>query len=192
MGITLDTPTSSGPPAVKFPAVGTSVVVGLVDVEEYAQHNIDGVAQTWNDGTPKMGKRIYGLVVSADGAQIGGDTGDAAVAPGTLVTFYAEKGKHFTWADALKEHGNVEVGDVMQWRFDHEKPATQRGYNPQKVYVAQIRGPKADDGDLADRCMAARQTLKERPSIDAAPVDDDPFGVDTAPVQGAGYGPAPF
>lgn len=175
MGITLDTPTTaSGLPAAKFPEVGNSIIVGLVDVTEYQQHNMDGVPQTWSDGGPKMGKKVTGLVVSADGATVGSEAGDVAAAPGDLVAFYCEKGRHFTWADALKEHGAVEVGDVMLWKFDHEKPATQRGYSPQKVYVAKIRKPEAKDGDLAERCMAARSSLQSRPTIDAgAPFDAD-------------------
>ncbi len=169
MGITLDTPNTGGPPAVKFPEVGTSVVVGIVNVAEYQQHSIDGEPLVWSDGGPKMGKRITGLVVSADGATVGGAEGDVPAQPGELVTFYAEKGKHFTWADAVKEAGSANVGDVMLWKFDSEKPATQRGYNPQKVYVAKLRKPEAKDGDLADRCLAAHHEMKDRPAVDASP-----------------------
>jgi hypothetical protein len=165
--ITLDTPTTGGPPAVKFPEVGTSVVVGIVNVDEYHQHNIDGVAQTWSDGTPKMGKRVTGLVVASEGAVVGGERGDQPVQPGDLVTFYCEGGRHYTWRDAVAEAGGVNVGDVMRWAFDHEEPAKQRGFNPRKVYVAKIRRPEERDGDLADRCVAAYHEAQARPALDA-------------------------
>lgn len=164
--ITLETPATGGPPAVKFPEVGTSVVVGIVNVDEYHQHNIDGVAQTWSDGTPKMGKRVTGLVVSGD-ATVGGPDGDEPVKAGDLVTFYCEGGRHYTWRDAVAEAGEVNVGDVMKWTFDHEEPAKQRGFNPRKVYVAKIRRPKPEDGDLADRCVAAYHESKARPAVEA-------------------------
>lgn len=180
--IQLDTPTTGGPPAVKFPEVGTSVVVGIVNVDEYHQHNIDGVPQTWSDGTPKMGKRVTGLVVSSEGATVGGDHGDQPAAPGDLVTFYCEGGRHYTYRDAVAEAGGVNVGDVMLWKFDHEEPAKQRGYNPRKVYVAKIRRPEAKDGDLADRCVAAYHEQAARPAVDAPSDPVAPLGAHHAPT----------
>lgn len=177
MGITLETPKTGGPPAVKFPQVGASVIVGIVNVEEYQQHNIDGVAQTWSDGSPKLGKRITGLVVKSEGATVGGDSGDIPANPGDLVTFYAEKGKHYTWSDAVKSAGGVDVGDVMLWKFDREEPPSQRGYNPRKVYIAQIRKPKANDGDLADRCVAAYHEQAQRPTVET-PAPSAPMTTD--------------
>ena len=171
--ITLETPSTGGPPAVKFPEVGTSVIVGIVNVDEYHQHNIDGVAQTWSDGTPKMGKRVTGLVVSGD-ATVSGPDGGAVVQPGELVTFYCEGGRHYTWRDAVAEAGGVNVGDVMRWTFDHEEPPKQRGFNARKVYVAKIRRPEAKDGDLADRCVAKYHELAQRPTVDAPPAQAAP------------------
>lgn len=168
--IQLDTGSAgSGTPGVKFDEIGAHVIVGIVNVDEYHQHNIDGVAQTWSDGTPKMGKRVTGLVVSADRALVGGPDGDREAEPGELVTFYCEGGKHYTWRDAVAEAGGANVGDVMKWTFTEEKPPKQRGYNPQKVYVAQIRRAEARDGDLPARCVEEYQRLQQGPQLQSAP-----------------------
>lgn len=170
MSITLDTPASSGPPSVKFDNVGDNVVVGIVNVEEYQQRDYDtGELAYWSDGGPKMGKRITGLVVANNGAVVGpkGDTREAEA--GELVTFHAEGSRHFTWTEAVKAAGSVEVGDVMKWSLDRTEPASNPRYNDRKVYVAEIRRPEPKDGDLADRCVAAYQEAQKRPSLDASP-----------------------
>ena len=203
--IQLDTPTTGGPPAVKFPEVGTSVVVGIVNVDDYQQHDMKtGEALVWSDGSPKMGKRVTGLVVSADRAATGPEGDLRPVAPGELVTFFCEKGKHYTWKDAIEKHaekvraanpgdsGSVCVGDVMLWTFESEKPATQRGYNPQKVYKAVIRRPKPEDGDLADRCAAKYHELKDRPSLDTPSVSAPMTSGQVAEAFGASDDSMPF
>lgn len=170
MSITLDTPASSGPPSVKFDNVGDNVVVGIVNVEEYQQRDYDtNELAYWADGNPKMGKRVTGLVVAANGAVVGpkGDTRPVEV--GELVTFHAEGSRHFTWTEAVKAAGSVDVGDVMKWTLDRTEAATNPRYNDRKVYVAQIRKPKPEDGDLADRCVAAYHEAQKRPALDASP-----------------------
>ena len=185
MSITLDTPASSGPPSVKFDNVGDYVTVGIVNVEEYQQRNYDtGEPEVWSDGNPKMGKRSTGLVIDAGNALVGPKGDTRPVETGELVTFHAEGSRHFTWTEAVKAAGSVEVGDVMKWRLDRTEPASNPRYNDRKVYAAVIRKPKAEDGDLADRCVAAYQEMAKRPSLDAGPqperaaaptADLDPF-----------------
>ena len=178
---TLDAPTSSGPPAIKFTEPGSNVVVGIVDVYEFQQRDDDGNKLTWDDGSPKMGKAVVGLVVNQSGAYTGKkNEPPKPVAPGDLVTFYCQSGKYFTWRDAVQAYGAVSVGDVMKWERLEDKPPRKSTWSPQQVYKAQIRKPDTHDGDIVDRCIAARQERTERPQVDqpaqtteAAPFDDE-------------------
>ncbi len=172
----LDAPETSGPPQAHFPNVDDSIVVGIANVHDYHQRDYDtGELKYWPDGGKVMGKCITGIVVSTTGAtDCGGEkSGTHPVNPGDLVTFYAEGGKHFTYRDAIKAHGAVSVGDVMQWRRVEDEPPNNPRHNPRKVYVAQIRGPKPDDGDLQQRCADAHRELTAQ-KLDEAPPADGP------------------
>lgn len=181
--MSLDTPNALGPPAAYLPTVGDSIVVGIVDVGQFHQRDYTtGELKYWPDEGPVMGKVITGLVVSISGdTAAGSEKANGPVGPGELVTFWAEGGKHFTYADALKAHGPIDRGDVMLWKREDDKPATNPKHNDQKVYVAKIRSPKAEDGDLVARCEKAAKELAAAPPLDApaapsAPViDEDEF-----------------
>jgi hypothetical protein len=165
----LDAPSSGGPPAIKFDKPGAYVVCGIVDVKEYQQRDLaTGDLKFWADGKPQMGKLVVGLVISHDGAYTTRDDTDVPVDPGMLVSFWCEKGKHYTWRDAVREHPGrkVLVGDVMKWSREADKPATKAGFNAQKVYRAALRSPEARDGDIVDRCAAARIAQANRPAVD--------------------------
>lgn len=181
----LDAPSSSGPPAAYFPNEGDAIVVGIVDIGTYQQTDYDtGELKTWPDGGKVEGKVITGLVISTTGTTgAGSEKANGPVAPGDIVTFWCEGGKHFTYRDALKAHGPISRGDVMQWKRDADKPAKNARHNPQKVYVAKLRPPKADDGDIINRCEKAARELASAKALDApvsvpagAPADDEmPF-----------------
>jgi len=170
MPITVDEPTTGGPPAVKFRDLGAYVVVGIVDVESVQSRDYDtGDLEFWNDGNPKMHPRITGLVVSAEGATVGKDDDERAVEPGDVVSIYAQGSRLFTYRDAVKTHGAVSVGDVMRWKFDHTTPTKNPRHNPVKVFTAELRKPEGKDGDLSSRCEAEHFDRKKRPTVDAAP-----------------------
>lgn len=165
----LDTP-NVGVPAIKFPAVGDEVTVGIVDVQQYQQRTIDGELKTWDDGSPKMGKRVIGLVVTAKNATLKENDADRPVVADDLVAFYCEGARFFTWKNALKDHGAVSVGDIMDWKFDHEDPPKKRGYNPTKIYVAEIHTPKLQEMEIKQKCIDAYHELHS--ADNNIPVDD--------------------
>jgi hypothetical protein len=179
--ITLDTASSGGPPSPKLNAPGASITVGIVNVDDYQQRDLgSGELLTWDDGKPKMGKVVTGLVITSSDTTVGKDGDERPATAGDLVTLWIEKGKHYTWRDAVKAAGGVKLGDVMLWTRGEDKPATKAGFNPQKVYTARIRRSEAKDGDLAERCFAAYQEAKDRPTFEAAPsapqyTDEEPF-----------------
>jgi hypothetical protein len=158
----LDQPTPSGPPAAYFPAVGDSIVVGIVDVGEYQQRDYDtNEPKTWPDGGKVMGKVVTGLVVSTTGTtSSGSERANGPVTEGDLVTFWCEGGKFFTYRDALAEAGSIDIGDVMLWTRDADEAPSNPRHNARKVYSAKIRRPEARDGDLVERCTAKHRELK--------------------------------
>lgn len=171
--ITLDAP-NTGVPAVKFPNTGDKVTVGIVDVQQYQQRTLDGELKTWDDGGPKMGKRVIGLVVAAKNATLKENDEDRPVAQDDLVAFYCEGGRFFTWKEALKEHGPVNVGDIMEWTFDREEPASKKGYNPRKVYVAEIHSPELSEMEIKQKCIEAYQELHAAEiNLDSGSEDDE-------------------
>jgi hypothetical protein len=178
--ITLDTASGGGAPSPKLGSPGAAITVGIVNVDDYHQAEIGGEKKFWSDGKPIMGKVVTGLVVSATDVTVGSDGDERPAVAGDLVTFWCEKGKHFTWRDAVKAAGGVKLGDVMLWERGEDKPPTKRGLKPQQVYTARIRRSEAKDGDLAERCFAAYQEAKDRPTFEAAPsapqyTDEEPF-----------------
>jgi hypothetical protein len=137
-------------------------------VSDYQQRDFDsGELLTWDDGKPKMGKVVTGLVVSATDTLAGSGDDATPAEPGMLVSFWAEKSKWFTYRDAVKASGGINVGDVMLWERVADEPPTRKGAYPMKVYKATIRRPEAKDGDLADRCVEQYHALKDRPTLDA-------------------------
>jgi len=180
MSIPLDTPTetTSGPPAIKLTTPEVSeVVVGIVDIGEYQQRDIDTGESEWWDAAktePKMGKILTGLVVSAVACSIKENDADRAVVAGDLVSFWIEKGKYYTYRDALLDAGKADRGGVMKWWREADKPKKNPAHSAPHTYVAKIRPPEAKDGDLADRCEAAYHEQAKRPALDAAP-SADPF-----------------
>jgi len=117
------------------------------------------------DGDPWCGK--VDLVTKENDA-------DRAVVAGDLVSFWIEKGKYYTYRDALVDAGKADCGHVMKWWREADKPKKNPALRAPHTYGAKIRPPEAKDGDLADRCEAAYHEQAKRPALDAAP-SADPF-----------------
>ena len=167
----LDEPTQSGPPAAYFPEPGTSIIVGIIDVNRYQQRDFDtGDLKFWDDGKPKEGRVVTGLVITVTGAAKGTAKNNEPVNPGDLVTFWCEGGKHYTYEAAKKTHGPVERGDVMMWKREADEPAKNSRHADRKVYTARIRRPEAKDGDIIARCEQAHRQTNPPAVLDTTPV----------------------
>jgi hypothetical protein len=182
MPITVDTPTSGGPPAVKFGEVGSYVDVRIINVAEVQSKDYDtDELEFWPDGKPKMHPRITGLVIGASGATVGNDDEERPVEVDELVSIYAQGARFFAWRDAKKAHGAVSVGDVLRWKFDHTETPTNPKFkgNPRKVFVGQLRSPRPDETAQTARCeelyAAGQQRTELAPAAAAPAYDDAPF-----------------
>lgn len=174
--IVLDAPSASGPPGIKFPAVGNSVKVGIVDVIDYQQRTMAGELKTFEDGNPMMGKRVVGVVLENDGGILTIDEKDKVVEEGDLVSFFCEGSRFFTWKDAKKDHGKVTVGDIMTWKFDREEAATQKGFNKRKVFIANLRPAGMSDGLVKSLCTQEYLKLHGLNDVTADAADEGESG----------------
>ena len=176
MGIQLEQPAAPGLPGPKFAEPGSYVDVGIIDVETVQSRDYEtGDIRKWDDGTPVSHPRITGVVLAAQGARTGRDADERDIAVGETVQIHADGGRIYTWRDAIKEHGAVEVGDVLRWKFDRTEAPRNRMHLPRKVFVAQLRKARSDDGDLVARCEALYH--ERRKGIVVASQEDleDPF-----------------
>ena len=176
MGIQLEQPAAPGLPGPKFAEPGGYVDVGIIDVETVQSRDYDtGDPKKWDDGTPVSHPRITGVVLAAQGARTGRDDDERDIAVGETIQIHADGGRIYTWRDAIKEHGPVEVGDVLRWKFDRTEAPRNRMHNPRKVFVAQLRKARGDDGDLVARCEALYHERRKGIVLMAQEDLEDPF-----------------
>lgn len=191
MGITLDDGAQAASvPSIQFQKEGDTVVFGVVNVEELQSFSRDKDGEKelhyWDKAQtePKMMKVITGLVITGDVNKKDGD-GEAVVKPGDIVSLWASGQRWTAWHDMVKKLGKIEVGDVVQWKLTELAKNKTPGWSDVKVCSIVGRKPKAEDGDLADRCVAAYHASKDRPAVDDAPMtaEDvaDAFGADSDP-----------
>jgi hypothetical protein len=176
MAIEVDSAGTAGPPAIKFPEIGSYATLGIVDVRMVPSRDYDtGELATWDDGSPKEHPYIIGLVTASNGATVGKDDDERPVVVGELVSIHAEGGRWYPYRDAKREFAKendgagVSVGSVLSWKFDSEEPPKNKRHNPQKVYLAKLRKATGDDGDLVARCEAAYYEQRKPIALDDAP-----------------------
>lgn len=135
---------ASGPPALKFPDIGTTHKGRVLAKEARQQTDFStGKAKFWDDGKPMME-----VVVTLD---LGGEEEGRLFLRGQLLKAVRE---------ALRESGaqTLEVGGTLAVQFTHEEPSQTRGFNPSKHYRAQYQPPAAAK---ADDLLAAAPTASD-------------------------------
>jgi len=176
----LDDDTPSGPPAVKFKnsQPGAYVIIGIANIEQRHATDYDtGTGMYWvnrkptplenpNGEQPVEYPVITGIVVAANDVEVGPQDEERQVTPGELVTIHCQGGRVYAYRDAKRAHGKVSLGDVLRWKFDSTEPARNSRHQDRKIFTCEIRSPKAEDGDLMQRCEAAYAELKARPTLD--------------------------
>jgi len=164
--------------SIKFPAVGTGILVGLVGFDGYQQTDYDtDELKTWKDGSPMMGTKITGVAWESTGAEIGPKDDRTAPVKGSVVTIFVEGSKFYAWRDASAEAAKAnhvyEVGDLIWFGCTGTTPATNPKHDDRKDYGAKIGKPTAEHAELVAQCQAAYQTASAIPV--AAPANTAPF-----------------
>ena len=166
-------------PALKLPDVGDAVVVAVayeetVPLYEYREDGQKIRALT-QDKKERNQLRLSVVVIS--GKAITGKE-DEPVAPGEEAVIFLSGHNWFSYIEASKKLGGVNVGDVMQWKFDREEPG--KGREPKKIRATTLRHAKPEEAETVAKCEAIYRRITSTPLTSAAPVadfedDEEPF-----------------
>jgi hypothetical protein len=179
MGIELGS-SRTATPSVKLRNIGDKVIVAVVDVTavpwlEYGTNE----QKVGKDGKARSQDKVTALVVAGNGVITDNET-DREVVPGEIVSIYLAGHNRWEFIEAKRKLTRpLNVGDVMQWRYDRDEKSSVAS-NPKKVRTVAIRPPKAEEGEQTRRCEQLHHQLRnEGIALDqsnSVDVDDiDPF-----------------
>lgn len=165
-------------PALKLPDVGDAVVVAIAHEEQTPLYEFrtDGqkIRARTQDGKERNQLRLTVVVVSGKAV-----TGEALepVAPGEEAVIFLSGHNWFNYIEASKRLGGVNVGDVMQWKYDRDEPG--KGLQPKKVRGTTLRHAKPEEAETVAKCEAIYRRITSTPLAAAAPAeledDEEPF-----------------
>jgi hypothetical protein len=163
---------------VGFPAVGTSITLGLVKFDSYQQKDFDtDELKTWPDGKPMTGTIITGVAHKVEGVEVGPKDDKRTPQPGEQVTIWVESSKHFAWRDASKAAAaaghKYEVSDLIWFGCTNTEPPKNPKHNPRKVYEAKIA--KANPTEHAALIAACETSYRSTEAIAVEAPAIDPF-----------------
>jgi len=130
---------SAGIRSASFQAIGDAVVGFITrqpDVQQQRDFNT-GQPKFWSDGNPMMQLRVVLMTEQRD-PEDPEDSGERAV--------YIRGNMQKAVAQAVRQAGakGLEAGGKLLIKYSGDGEATQRGFNPPKLYQARYRPPAAE------------------------------------------------
>ena len=127
---------SAGIRSASFQAIGDAVVGFIIrqpDVQQQRDFNT-GQPKFWSDGNPMMQLRVVLMTEQRD-PEDPEDSGERAV--------YIRGNMQKAVAQAVRQAGakGLEAGGKLLIKYSGDGEATQRGFNPPKLYQARYRPP---------------------------------------------------
>jgi hypothetical protein len=168
-------------PALKLPTIGDSVVVAIAYEEQVPlyQYRTDGqkVRAKTQDGTKERNQLRLSVVVMSGKAV----TGEALepVAPGEEAVIFLSGHNWFSYIEASKKLGGINVGDVMQWKYERDEAGN--GAIDKKVRASTIRHAKPEEADTVAKCEDIYRRITSTPLASAAPANGSGFEDDEEP-----------
>lgn len=163
MGIPLDTGGATIP-SIKLRNIGDYVDVAIAAIKVVPRRvfNSDEI-KVRPDGTPQTQDHLTVVVVGGNGVVVENDH-DRTVTPGEVAGIFIAgrdrwdkdgdagraKGEPKSWSGAKADHGRLNVGDVVRWRFDAEVPG--KGDRDRKIRTFKLRPPRPEEADQTARC----------------------------------------
>lgn len=155
---------SDYPPTLKLPNDGDLLNFAVVKTTPNVPQFEFGT------GTPKMNQRgkqktataVTVLVISGEGATIGGQDDARPAQPGDVGTIWVTGymkfdpdqdklgGNHISWGGATDKLGKLKIGTVGQWKHLGELPS--RGTFPRKNRKFYLRAAKPEEADQTQQC----------------------------------------
>jgi hypothetical protein len=174
---------SAGIRSASFQNVGDSIVGFIVRQPEVQQQRdfATGEPKFWSDGNPMMQLRIV-LMTEVRDPDDPEDSGERAV--------YIRGNMQRAVAQAVRQAGarGLEVGGKLLIKYSGDGTASQRGFNPPKLYEARYRPPSPEatpvpeppNGQQAGQTGAARSTaafgaVAEHQPTGVSPDSEVPF-----------------
>lgn len=160
-------------PSLKLPNLGDTVVVAIAREETVPlyEYRTDGakIRAKTRDGKERNQLRLAVVVMS--GKAVTGETLEA-VPPGDEAVIYLSGHNWFSYIESTKALGGVNVGDVLQWKYERDEPGS--GGVDKKIRAATLRHARPDEAEVVAQCEAIYRRLTATPLESAtAPVDDD-------------------
>lgn len=167
-------------PALKLPEVGDAVVVAIAHEEMVPlyQFRRDGgpkVRATTQDGKERNQLKLTVVVVS--GKAVTGENLEP-VAPREEAVIYLAGHNWFSYIEASKKLGGVNVGDVLKWKYDRDEPG--KGAEDKKMRVSTVRHATPDEAQVVAQCEDIYRRLTSTPLTSATP-ESGPFDDDEEP-----------
>jgi hypothetical protein len=152
MGIALEEPREVLP-SVRLPNVGDYVTGHLIHLDMRDEIDVDTKQVKLNDaGKPKKVQIVSIMITDAsDGALIG--SGDDLRQPmsGDEARIFVQGGTWKWWIEA-KSSIQLEVGDVLRWKFESVTPNPNKRHSDFKDRKFMIRKPRPEEADGVAHC----------------------------------------
>jgi hypothetical protein len=158
-------------PALKLPDIGDTVVVAIAHEESVPLYEFrkDGqkVRAVTQDKKERNQLRLTVVVMSGKAV-----TGEALepVAPGEEAVIFLSGHNWFGYIEASKRLGGVNVGDVMQWKYERDEPGN--GPIDKKMRTSTIRHAKPEEAETVAKCEAIYRRITSTPLASTAPAAD--------------------
>lgn len=167
-------------PALKLPNIGDSVVVAIaheasVPLYQFRRDGGPKVRALTQDGKERNQLKLTVIVVS--GKAVTGENLEP-VASGEEAVIYLAGHNWFSYIESTKKLGGLNVGDVMQWKYERDEPG--KGAEDKKIRAATVRHAKPEEAELVAQCEAIYRRITSTPLTPAgAPQefedDEEPF-----------------
>ncbi len=191
----MGTPINNGgetrrPPSISLRNIGDYVDVAIINEEKVPAYVFGTREQAVTKaGKPKTQDLVTVVVIRGTGV-ISENKTDRAVVEGEVASIYFEgqnrwdpdldksrpAGEFKSWSGAKEDLGQLEVGDIMRWKYEAEIPG--QGAQPRRVRPVKLRHAKPEETELTKRCEELHRTGTAIPLGDTntSPyADEEPF-----------------
>ena len=188
MPIQLDTPMA---PSVRFTKIGQVLVshVCHVSVEPLREFGSTKIKMT-DDGRERSQDKVT-LLVQKGTAQLKEGEGLRAVKTGEEVVLWFQGQRRWSWIEAKRKAGGLQVGDVM--RIVYAKDEEGKGAQPRKIWAVEIRRPKdGEETEIVELCEKVYHRIESAPKrVTRADIDAGGPPWEEVPDEALADGPDP-
>lgn len=168
MPIPLETPHASIP-TVKLLEKGQEIVGYICDMQVVGVTEFNSTAPKLRaDGQQATQDKVT-LLVKQGTAQVKDGEEYRPVKPGEEVVIWFQGHRRWTWVQGKKEHGSVNVGDVVRVVYTGDEKG--QGAMPKKIWAIKLRpGDPEKEADVIALCEELYHRLRKRAPV---PIEEE-------------------